>query len=136
MKKKKQEQGGEKEIKVEIAGEEWINPLLLKLKADMENDEDRIPMYVLSNKQKLQGAACMFYPDILKNFAEEKNSDLYILPSSIHEVILLPAVGDLEKEGLLEMVTEINKTQVQECDVLADSVYYYNRKLQQLERLC
>ena len=85
MKKKEQEQGGEKAIKVEISGEEWINPLLLKLKADMENDEDRIPMYVLSNKQKLQGAACMFYPDVLKNFAEEKNSDLYILPSSIHE---------------------------------------------------
>ena len=136
MKGEKRKPEGEKEIKLEITGDEWIDHLLLKLKADMENDEDRIPMYVLSNRQKLQGAACMFYPDILKNFAEEKNSDLYILPSSIHEVILLPATEDMEKENLLEMVTEINKTQVQECDVLADSVYYYSRQSQQLMRIC
>lgn len=136
MKGEKRKPEGEKEIKLEITGDEWIDHLLLKLKADMENDEDKIPMYVLSNRQKLQGAACMFYPDILKNFAEEKNSDLYILPSSIHEVILLPATEDMEKENLLEMVTEINKTQVQECDVLADSVYYYSRQSQQLMRIC
>lgn len=136
MKKREKEQEGEKEIRVEIAGDEEVDQLLLKLKDDMENDEDRIPMYVLSNRQKLQGAACMLYPDILKNFAEEKNCDLYILPSSIHEVILLPDTGDMEKENLLDMVTEINKTQVQECDVLADSVYYYSRRSRQLMRLC
>lgn len=136
MKTDKMRQEGEKEIDLEITGDECADHLMLKLKADMENDEDRIPMYVLSNKQKLQGAACMFYPDILKKFAEEKNSDLYILPSSIHEVILLPATGDMEKENLLDMVTEINKTQVQECDVLADSVYYYSRQSQQLMRIC
>ena len=136
IKKQEMEKEGEKEITVEITGDEWIDHLLLKLKADIESDADRIPMYVLSNKPKQQGAVCMFYPDILKKFAEEKNSDLYILPSSIHEVILLPATEDMEKENLLDMVTEINKTQVQDCDVLADSVYYYSRKSQQLERLC
>lgn len=126
----------EKETGPETAKDENMDHFLQKLKEDMENSEDRIPMYVLSNEQKQQGAACMLYPDILKNFAKEKNSDLFILPSSIHEVILLPALEDIKKESLLDMVTEINKTQVQECDVLADSVYYYCRQSQELMRIC
>ena len=46
------------------------------------------PMYVLSNHTKLNGSACILYQDLLKNFAEHLRSDLYILPSSIHEVLL------------------------------------------------
>ena len=48
------------------------------------------PMYVLSNHTKLNGSACILYQDLLKNFAEHLRSDLYILPSSIHEVLIIP----------------------------------------------
>jgi hypothetical protein len=51
-------------------------------------------MYVLSNSRSMFGAACMLYPDVLKNFADRKQSSLYILPSSIHEVILMPDDGN------------------------------------------
>lgn len=101
-----------------------------------DSEEGAIPMYVLSNKQKLQGASCMLYPGILKQFAMEKNSDLYILPSSIHEVILLAASAEKDKEALLEMVSDINRTQVEASEVLADAVYYYRRTSDRIEYLC
>lgn len=87
-----------------------------------------VPMYVLSNKARVQGAGCILYPDILKDFAAAIRSDFYILPSSIHEVILLPAQGDEDVEGLRRMVCEVNESQVEREEVLSDSVYYYNRK--------
>lgn len=100
-----------------------------------EEKNDSTPMYVLSNRQKLQGAACMLYPGILREFAMTKDSDLYILPSSVHEVILLEAEPDIQAEALLKMVSEINRTQVEESEVLSDAVYYYNRADDKIEHI-
>lgn len=136
MKKDYREQSREKDFSAEIDGEKWIEDLFTKFQEEMKKDIDRIPMYVLSNKQKYQGAACMFYPDVLKNFAKKLNCDLYILPSSIHEVILLPVTEDNSKEKLLDMVTEINRTQVEDCEVLADSVFCYKKDSDNIERIC
>lgn len=87
----------------------------------------RIPMFVLSNVRKLFGAACVLYPGILKSFAMEKGQDFYLLPSSVHEMILVPADSDTDPETLCEIVTDINRTQVSPDEVLADSVYFYDR---------
>lgn len=51
------------------------------------------PMFVLTNETNLFGAACMLYKDLLKHFSEKSQTDFYILPSSIHEVILVPTPG-------------------------------------------
>lgn len=93
---------------------------------------DATPMYVLSNRTRIQGASCILYPDILRDFATAIKSDFYILPSSIHEVILLPAQGDEDEVSLKSMVQEVNETQVEREEVLSDSVYYYNRELNEL----
>ncbi|MBD5392950.1 MAG: hypothetical protein HDR71_01500 [Lachnospiraceae bacterium] len=122
-------------LTLEGVGDKWTDSILTKLQEDLKEDESRIPMYVLSNKQKIQGAACMLYPEILNDFAKEKNCDLYILPSSIHEVILLPDSKDISKENLLDMVSEINKTQVEEHEILADSIYYFSRFEKKIERI-
>lgn len=90
--------------------------------------EDMIPMYVLTNEQKLFGAACILYQDQLKSFAEKKNADLYVLPSSVHETILIPRIPNLNQEAFLDIVSEINQSQVEEEEVLADSVFFYNKK--------
>lgn len=105
--------------------EEWTQELVRQIMEGIK--EPNMDMYVLTNKQKLHGAACMLYPGVLKAFAEKIQQDLYILPSSIHEVILVPANADVEKKALQEIVTEINRTQVAEEEVLADSVYFYSR---------
>ncbi len=90
--------------------------------------EDLIPMYVLTNSEKLFGASCILYRDELKSFAVKMNSDLFILPSSVHEMILIPKRPDLNQSAFLDIVAEINHSQVPEEDVLADSVFFYNKK--------
>lgn len=92
-------------------------------------------MYVLSNRQKIMGAACMLYPGVLSRFAKEKQCDIYVLPSSVHEVILLGEGAGMSPGEMLSMVTEINATQVEESEVLADAVYRYQRKEDRLEQI-
>ncbi len=96
---------------------------------------DSVPMYVLSNKSRVQGAACILYPNILKDFAAAIKSDFYILPSSIHEVILLPVEGEEDVEALKNMVCEVNGSQVEREEVLSDSVYYFEWKQNELRVL-
>lgn len=106
-----------------ISKEEWMDMLV----PGRKNGKKPIPMYVLSNQQKLYGAVCMLYPDLLKNFAHKIDQDCYILPSSVHEVILVPANAVPDGKELRDIVTDINRTQVAEEEVLADCVYYYSR---------
>lgn len=91
-----------------------------------------IPMYILTNKQELNGASALLYGDILKDFANKKGADMYILPSSIHEVIMVPADRINDPTKLLSIVHDVNTTVVSIGDVLSDSVYYYDRKKDQI----
>lgn len=84
------------------------------------------PMYVLTNAERFNGAGCMLYQDVLDRFAREHNSDIYVLPSSIHEVILIPCANSPRREDLCDMVREINSTEVAETDRLSDHVYRYS----------
>lgn len=85
---------------------------------------EEIPMFVITNDLKLNGAASIYYSDVLEKIAEKLRDDLYILPSSIHEVIAIPLkYGDLE--SLSTMVKEVNSTQVAEEEQLSDNVYLY-----------
>lgn len=87
-----------------------------------------IPMYILTNEQEVNRASALLYGDVLKDFANKKGTDMYILPSSIHEVILLPSDRINDPTKLLSMVHDANTTVVSIGDVLSDSVYYYDRK--------
>ena len=91
--------------------------------------KDYVPsdMYVLTNESKLNGAACILYENVLYDFAQKLGADLYILPSSVHEVILLPKLSMFEKDELVNMVKEVNTEGVAADEVLTDHVYEYNR---------
>lgn len=89
-------------------------------------------MYVLSNKQRFYGAAVILYPNILETIAKKLDNDFFILPSSIHEVIVLPFTDQLEKEDLIEMVHEVNTTEVDQIDRLSNSVYIYSRQTHEI----
>ena len=115
--------------------EEMEGKEILNKNEYIEDLQDATPMYVLSNRTRVQGASCILYPNILKDFASAVKSDFYILPSSVHEVILLPAQGDEDKEGLKRMVCEVNETQVEREEVLSDSVYYYSQEKGELSIL-
>ena len=82
-------------------------------------------MFIISNQAKVNGAASMFYEDALSGLAEKIGSDLYILPSSVHEVIAVSTeMGD--PEYLSNMVKEVNGTQVSNDEQLSDHVYKFD----------
>ena len=95
--------------------------------ADSMEEESETPLYVLTNKARLYGASCILYPNLLDSIADKLTCDFYLIPSSIHEVILVPESGT-EDTNLNDMVAEVNHTQVDPKEVLADHVYYYDRK--------
>ena len=92
-------------------------------------------MYVLTNLLKRYGAAALLYPGTLKKAGEVLGSDFAILPSSIHEVLLLP--GEFwrkDLENFADMVRYVNREHVEDWDVLDDTVYFYKRDGDRLSR--
>lgn len=88
---------------------------------------EKEPTWVISTQNLWYGAAVMLYEDYFKEFAEEKGCDLYIMPSSIHEVMAIPAEIK-EPDFLRKMVKKINETEVAPEEVLSDSLYRYDRE--------
>lgn len=84
------------------------------------------PMRVLSNEKRTQGAVCMIYPELLEKLASEGRHSMYILPSSIHEVILLQDTSVGPPQELKKMIMEVNRTQVAPEEILSDSLYFYD----------
>lgn len=85
-----------------------------------------VPMYVFTNSIKKYGAAVLTQPQYFREIAERIGRDLYILPSSIHEVIVIPADDFTHTDELRLMVHEINGSEVDEEDFLSDNVYRYS----------
>lgn len=83
-------------------------------------------MWILSNESRIDGAVAMTSQDALKAAHEKLGEDFYVLPSSRHEVILVPQSIVSNVEDLKAMVHEVNITEVQEVDKLSDSVYIFN----------
>lgn len=94
---------------------------------------DSPPFYVLTNSCGINGAVCMLYPQVLKNFAEGMEHDILILPSSIHEVLLLPDENDVPYENLINLVTSINQSEVPSHERLSNQVYRFSRSTNTLQ---
>lgn len=90
-------------------------------------EEIPIPMHIMTNTEKANGAITILYQNALKNFAERIHSDVVILPSSVHEVILLPLREDDDFREFRNMVCEVNRSGLAREDFLSDNVYLYRR---------
>lgn len=95
-----------------------------------EMPADRM-MYVISNDRGINGAISMLYEDKLHSLAMELENDLYILPSSVHEVIAV-SVDMGEPYELAQMVSEINMDQVALEERLSNQVYHYDKDLRKV----
>lgn len=109
----------------ELFGEEEAQGMWLN-EEERQQLKKELPMRILSNEQRIHGAACILYPGVLEKVAREVSANLYILPSSVHEVILLPDKGEEDPEQLKSMVREVNRTQLEPEEVLSDSLYYFD----------
>lgn len=97
------------------------------LQAKTSDDGTAAPFYVLTNSCGINGSACILYPGVLKHFAEGMGKDILILPSSIHEVLLLPDEGNVSCEALSRLISRVNRSQVPSWDRLSNQVYLYSR---------
>lgn len=111
------------EMKASGLSQEEMDAIL----ADMPIIE-QTPMTVVTNEHTMNGAAVFFYPDQMDKIAEQLGGDYFILPSSVHELLVIPDNGKFDHEGLRGMVQEVNATQVMPKDRLADEVYHYDSK--------
>ena len=106
-----------------------------KMGVHFDGEDCQRMMYVISNPKGIFGAAVMTYEDELERISEMIEGSYYILPSSIHEVILVPAAEDSDASFFANMVRDINRTQVDPIEVLSDSVYFYDRELHIVRRV-
>lgn len=86
------------------------------------------PMYVAGNQYGLGGAIWLLQSEELHKLSRKINSNLYILPSSVHELIIIPYTERISKDDLFTMVKDVNATQVALDEFLADNVYLYTRE--------
>lgn len=91
-------------------------------------------MYVVTNCRRSWGAGVIFYPGILDRLYRIVGENYYLLPSSVHEFILIPESFGVESEHLKVIVGEVNEIEVPEDEILSDQIYYYNSSKQELQR--
>lgn len=95
-----------------------------------ETTQSRI--YVLTNRIRSNGAAVILNEGCMNRIGEILGQNYYVLPSSIHEMIIVPENTGPDQQELSAMVKEINETQVEQEEILSDCAYYYDRKRHKL----
>lgn len=92
-----------------------------------QEDDPLNAVYIVSNNRKKYGAAVILYENVLEEIAEMLQHDFFILPSSVHELIVLPVKpNDSRGQTLIQMVREVNELVVEEDDILSDNIYLYH----------
>lgn len=103
--------------------------------AEILSAEDEIPMYVLSNAEKLNGAASVLDKDTMETISEMLGGDFVVIPSSIHEVIILPMDDNVDKDELEGIIREVNTGQVAPEERLSYHAYQYDSGKHALMRM-
>lgn len=111
------------------------NVLLEHLSDNGQNDspflepeeQTALNMYVITNEQRINGATSILYSGILEAFAKRMKADIYMLPSSIHEMILIPKESNMQVSELKNMVINANMTVVEDGEMLSNHVYLYSQ---------
>ncbi len=82
-------------------------------------------MYVLTNEQKFWGAILICFPEVLQMICKMIGENYYLLPSSVHEWIIIPESNADECNYLRQIVQEINRSEVLPEEMLSNEVYFY-----------
>lgn len=96
-----------------------------------QRNKTSCPLYVLTNEQRFYGAACLLYEELLFDLSRKHQKDFYVIPSSVHEVLLIPDSSGLNREFFNNMIREVNAAHVTPEEILSDHVYYYSRRKKQ-----
>lgn len=91
-------------------------------------------IYCLTTKSKINGAVCIANPNVQEFVAEKLGGDYFILPSSVHETLIVSKAQDMSYEELEDMVQNVNQDMVAPDEILSDHVYQYNAKTHEFSR--
>ncbi len=92
-----------------------------------------IVTYIATNKSGFHGAAVAGYPEFAEKAAEAIGGSFYMLPSSVHEFILIKDDGKPNAKDLNKMIRNVNETVLEPRDILASQCYHYDAKAKVLE---
>ncbi len=84
-------------------------------------------LYVLTNEKRRYGAAAILYDGQLRDVGRQLEEDFYVIPSSVHETLIVPVSEAPEPESMRKIVREINGSFVEDREVLSDDIYFYDR---------
>ena len=99
---------------------------------DRELNEHEFPadaynrLFVFTNEEKLFGAICMTFDDVLDDFLSDRADGAYIIPSSIHEVIIVPVTNERMLSDINDIIESVNRFTVEKEEVLSEHAYYYS----------
>lgn len=102
------------------------------LKKDISFSNQNAVMLVLTNEKKNLGASMMFEPQVMDKISKMFPEGFYILPSSLHEVLIIPDCMDVSPKELGAMVREVNRCAVEKVEQLSDRVYCYDKETQKI----
>jgi len=128
----------------EVMAEMMLPSLIAECGGDREQAEQMLEammppmedgkMYVLTNEQKTNGAAVILNDKVMDQISEKVGGEFYILPSSVHELLIVPRDAGMEVPELEKMVCEVNATQVSVEERLSDHVYAYDAQSHEIYR--
>lgn len=96
-------------------------------------DASFMNLYLLSNTEKLFGSSTILYDGVLETLAAQVNSDLILIPSSVHEWLILPFEKSMDINVVTEMICDVNSSEVKQDEKLSDHPYVYRRDTKQIE---
>lgn len=111
---------------------ELLSEEMLRELKKAEASESGVNMFVLTNNNGLNGATCILYDNVIRNFAKVQDANIYLLPSSIHEMMLVPETEDTDPAFLADLVRQANQSAVGFIDLLSDHIYFYDKEKNQL----
>ncbi len=91
-----------------------------------ENHKEDFKVYVVSNELREYGAVALFYPGVMKKAAQRLGSDFYVIPSSVHECLIVKKDENIKPLYLRDTLRCINKNEVLPKDFLSDNIYQYD----------
>ncbi|MCP1110898.1 DUF5688 family protein [Ohessyouella blattaphilus] len=118
-------------IMEEMTGEREKDSLP-ELSDDLSFGDNTEPMFVLSNPERVHGATCLYYPEAQEQIARAIGDSFYVLPSSVHEQIIVPEGKALSPEDLKQMVKEVNDSQLSPDELLSYDVLHYDKNSKEL----
>ena len=120
---------GMSEVMAEMMGMSAEDLAMMGMPTDPADEQ----MYVATVPDKIHGAGVIAYQNFMDQAAERAGGDFFILPSSIHELLIVPDNGQMSLRDLEAMVREVNATQVAPEDKLTDNVYHYDAQAKVFE---